>query len=276
VHRVVRASPTKANGGRHTSFVHVAVFPASHDSSGGSDGGNSSALSLSDVRIDTFRSSGAGGQHVNVTASAVRAVHVPTGVVATCQAERSQHRNRAGALALLQAKLDQRAADAEAVDARARQSFLFSVASPTRELRRCHSAAELTGASCVEPRAAVHLICHFFPPFCSHQAARAAARGQQVPVSFGAQARSYVLSPYHLVKDHRAFIAAGLAAGGGSATLGGVDQETGAAAAAAGSEAAEEAAVEGHAALAVLEGHLEPLLAPLLRAKAEADASLLA
>jgi peptide chain release factor 2 len=122
VHRLVRKSPFDGSGKRHTSFAHVAVFNASDDD--GTDGGGSKhgggsskapLLPASEVSIDTFRSQGAGGQHVNTTDSAVRATHLPTGLTAACQAERSQHRNKASALQLLAAKVAKRAAEARAV-----------------------------------------------------------------------------------------------------------------------------------------------------------------
>ncbi|WP_104520141.1 peptide chain release factor 2 [Rhodopila globiformis] len=98
VHRLVRISPFDANARRQTSFASVWVYPVVDDSI-------EIEINDADLKVDTYRASGAGGQHVNKTESAIRITHMPTGIIVACQTDRSQHRNRATAMAMLKARL---------------------------------------------------------------------------------------------------------------------------------------------------------------------------
>ena len=142
VHRLVRISPFDANKRRHTSFASVDVIPEVEEDA-------DIKLDEKDLRVDVYRSKGAGGQSVNTTDSAVRITHIPTGLVAQCQNERSQHQNKDTALKILKARI-----------------YELEMRKKEEELSKQYD-------------------------------------GDKKKIEWGSQIRSYVLHPYHLVKDHR-------------------------------------------------------------------------
>ncbi|MET0727932.1 MAG: peptide chain release factor 2 [Acidimicrobiales bacterium] len=152
VHRLVRMSPFNAQGKRQTAFAALDVVPVLHDDEVQID------VDDSDIKMDVFRASGAGGQHINKTSSAVRLTHLPTGIVVTCQVERSQFQNRDRAMALLKAKLadlERQARDAELSDIRGEQqrvgfgsqirSYVLQPYQMVKDLRTEHEAGNVQG-----------------------------------------------------------------------------------------------------------------------------------
>jgi len=152
VHRLVRMSPFNAQGKRQTAFAALDVVPVLHDDD------VTIEVDESDIKMDVFRASGAGGQHINKTSSAVRLTHLPTGIVVSCQVERSQFQNRDRAMAMLKAKLadlERQKRDAELADIRGEQqrvgfgsqirSYVMQPYQMVKDLRTEHEAGNVQG-----------------------------------------------------------------------------------------------------------------------------------
>ena len=127
VHRVQRVPKTETSGRVHTSAATVAVLPEAEDVD--------IKINTSDLKIDTYRASGAGGQHVNKTESAIRITHIPTGMVVTCQDESSQHKNRAAALKVLKARLLSAEQDKVAAERAEERKSLVSTGDRSAKIR---------------------------------------------------------------------------------------------------------------------------------------------
>ena len=152
VHRLVRMSPFNAQGKRQTAFAALDVVPVLHDDEVDVE------VDESDLKMDVFRASGAGGQHINKTSSAVRLTHVPTGIIVSCQIERSQHQNRDRAMGMLKVKLadlERQKRDAELSDIRGEQqrvgfgsqirSYVLQPYQMVKDLRTDHEAGNVQG-----------------------------------------------------------------------------------------------------------------------------------
>jgi len=186
VHRLVRISPYDASKSRHTSFALAEVLPEVESEA-------EVRLDPDDLRIDTFRASGHGGQNVQKNATAIRITHIPTGMVVTCQNERSQSRNKESALKVLEARLLEKELERRAEE----QS----------RLKGEHDALQQSqiAKGCLGNVAATHPAAQ--PAAAGGTAAteeeQSRLKGEHVSAEWGNQIRSYVLHPYKMVKDHR-------------------------------------------------------------------------